>query len=69
MKKIINIEGMHCSHCEKRVTDALSTLENIKKVKVNLKKKEAVIESASPINDEIIIEAITKIGFEVINIK
>ncbi|MGM9900137.1 MAG: heavy-metal-associated domain-containing protein [Bacilli bacterium] len=69
MKKVISIEGMHCQNCEKRVFNTLSNLDNVKKVKVNLKKKEAIIEVDETIDDETIVKSIASIGFEVTNIK
>ena len=39
-KKIISIEGMHCSHCSGRVEKTLLTIDGVKKAKVDLKKKE-----------------------------
>ena len=43
MKQIVNIEGMMCEHCAKHVEQALSAVENVEKVKVELKKKRAVV--------------------------
>ena len=53
MKKVIYIEGMHCQNCEKRVYNTLSNLDSVKKVKINLKKKEAIIETDETIDNEI----------------
>lgn len=69
MKKTIYIEGMHCEHCSGRVFDTLSNIEGIDKTKVNLKKKNAVIKCQDNVTDEQIKTAITKLGFEVIEIK
>ncbi len=69
MKKIINIEGMHCEHCSSRVTKALSSIDGVKKVKVDLKKKTAEIDSSIEIDNNTIIEAIDEVGFEVVSIK
>lgn len=69
MKKVIYIEGMHCQNCEKRVYNTLSNLDNVKKVKINLKKKEAIIETDETIDNEIIVKSIANIGYEVTNIK
>ena len=43
MKKIIQINGMKCEHCTSRVEEALKKIANVKSVKVNLAKKEAII--------------------------
>lgn len=36
-KKTIKVEGMSCQHCVKAVTDALSGISGLEKVKVDLK--------------------------------
>ena len=63
MKKVISIEGMKCENCVKHVKDALNTLENVKNVKVNLAKKEAIINGG--VSDEILKDTVTKAGYEV----
>ena len=37
-KKIMKVEGMSCQHCVKAVTQAVSGLAGLSKVKVDLKK-------------------------------
>ena len=37
------VEGMKCEHCVKKVKEALCTIDGIKKVKVNLEKKEVTV--------------------------
>ena len=69
MKKVISIEGMHCDHCSGRVNDALVNLQGVDKVKVNLKKKNAVIKCSDDLSNDIIKQTITKLGFEVVDIK
>ena len=66
-KATLEINGMSCQHCVKTVTDALTTLEGVQHVKVNLRKGEAIIRfDASCITDTLLAEAITKVGFEVV---
>ncbi|MFZ4356495.1 cation transporter, partial [Enterococcus gallinarum] len=38
MKQQFSIEGMSCNHCVARVEEAVSALDGVQKVKVNLKK-------------------------------
>ncbi len=66
MEKIkLKISGMSCQHCVKTVTEALTTLEGVQRVKVNLRKGEAVVrfdeQSVNPVN---LRDAITQAGFE-----
>ncbi len=67
IKKVINIEGMHCNHCVKKVTEALESIDGVSKVKVNLAKKEAVITSEKEIDDQIINSKIDELGFKVVS--
>ena len=41
---IVYIEGMHCASCVKLITEEFMKVEGVKKVDVNLKKKEANIQ-------------------------
>lgn len=69
MKKIINVKGMMCEHCVARVEKALTNLEGVDNVKVNLKKANAIIKSKEEINNDVIIKAITDAGYEVTGIE
>ncbi|MDD4543702.1 MAG: heavy metal translocating P-type ATPase [Clostridia bacterium] len=66
MKKEITIEGMSCSHCSKRVEDALNRLENTH-AKIDLKKKTAFVETEQ--SDEAITKAVKEAGYLVKKIK
>lgn len=68
-KKILRIEGMSCNHCSKRVEDSLLSLKGIKKVKVNLENKEAIITLEHLIDDVQIKEKIEDLGFKLLEIK
>ena len=52
MKTIVNIEGMCCEHCAKRVENALSTVSGVVSADVKLKKNLAVIRSREPLSEE-----------------
>ena len=43
IKKLIEIEGMHCEHCQKKVEDTLCSIPEVEEVSVNLDKKNAKI--------------------------
>lgn len=64
--KTIKISGMRCEHCTASVTKALSEIDGISEVQIDLEKGEASYEEDSPLAPEIIKNAISKIGFEVI---
>lgn len=69
MKKIINIEGMTCSHCVGRVNKALSGIDGINKVDVNLDNKKAFITMDKEVADKQLETEIENIGFKVVEIK
>ncbi len=69
MKTIVNIEGMCCDHCAKRVEDKLSSAKNVISVDVKLKKKLAVIRSREEISEEEINALITDAGYKILSIE
>lgn len=69
MKKIINIDGMCCERCAKRVENALSAVPNVISADVKLKKNIAVIRSREEVADEQITNVITQAGFKVLSIE
>lgn len=69
MEKKILIEGMSCGHCVNHVKEALSELNGVKSVSVDLAGKTAVIEADTDIKDEDIKFAIEDAGYEVVKIE
>ncbi|MEJ2032137.1 MAG: heavy metal-associated domain-containing protein [Deltaproteobacteria bacterium] len=61
---IVKIKGMRCQHCVASVTKALSEVDGVKDVAVNLEEGEAVYSETKPVDKAKIKEAISKIGFE-----
>ena len=68
MKKIVNIEGMCCERCAKRVEGVLSAVPRVVSADVKLKKKLAVIRSREEVSNEEITKAVTDVGFTVASI-
>jgi len=66
MKKVIKIEGMHCSHCSARVEKALAEMGIT--VSVNLAEKYAEVEGES-LDNAALRDAIEDLGFEVVDIE
>jgi copper ion binding protein len=69
MKKKIAIEGMSCQHCVSHVKEALSELNGVTSVDVNLEGKSAVLEASGEVKDEDIKFAVDDAGYEVVNIE
>lgn len=68
-KTIIKIEGMKCQHCAAKVTNALENIEGVKKVKIDLDKKKAIIKSKEKLDTTKLKKAITDLDYEVISIE
>ncbi len=66
MKKIIKIEGMHCSHCLTRVTSALAALGL--SANATLPDGVATVEGAD-IDDAKLRETVEDLGFDVVSIE
>jgi copper chaperone len=61
----IKIKGMSCNHCVMAVTKALSSIDGVRNVAVDLAKGEATYDEATPVDRKDIGERIKKAGFEV----
>jgi copper chaperone len=61
----IKIKGMTCHHCVMAVTKALSGIDGIRDVQVDLEKNEAVFTEDKPVDRALIREKVRKAGFEV----
>ncbi len=68
MKKTLKIEGMMCQHCVAHVTKALSSVQGVVSVDVNLKKKTATIETDGTAENEALQSAVTEAGYQVVKI-
>ncbi len=68
MKKTMIIEGMMCAHCSGRVEKALNAIDGVT-AKVDLEAKTAHIELAKEVSDEVLKNAVTEAGYEVIDLK
>lgn len=62
----IKIKGMSCNHCVMAVTKALSSIDGITNVKVDLAGATATYDESKPVDAKIIRDAITKAGYEVV---
>ena len=66
MVSILKVKGMSCQHCVMSVTKALSQLDGIKNVQVDLAKGEVRFDNTKSIISDQIQKAITDAGYEVI---
>lgn len=65
MKKyVLKIEGMSCNGCKNRLENYLNSQKKIKKAKVSLEKKQAIIECDEDLELEDIKKFVNEVGFE-----
>jgi copper chaperone len=67
MVSILKVKGMSCQHCVMSVTKALSHLEGIKNVQVDLAKGEVWFDNTNEVASNRIEKAITDAGYEIIH--
>lgn len=66
MKTELKIEGMMCQHCQNHVHEALSKMEGVTAVDVNLEKKTATVESTAAISRDAFKAVIEEAGYELV---
>ncbi|NGP89359.1 heavy metal translocating P-type ATPase [Fodinibius halophilus] len=66
MKKSLQIEGMHCAGCANSVEDALSEVEGVKQVSVNLATEKALVEFENgAVEESLLQQAVQSVGYDV----
>lgn len=68
MKKILEVIGMSCEHCEKAVKEELGKVQGVSSVVVNLKSKQVEVEGEN-LDDLDLRNAVEEAGYVVENIK
>ncbi|QSX05161.1 heavy metal translocating P-type ATPase [Sedimentibacter sp. zth1] len=66
MEKIILVGGMSCGHCSSRVEKALSAVDGVEKVSVNLETKEAKVTLNKYVESSILENTIIEVGYDII---
>ncbi len=64
MEKVINIEGMSCSHCSNRVEKALNAINGVQ-AHVELENKRAIVTLENEVSDAVLKSAVEEAGYEV----
>ena len=64
--KNIKIKGMNCQHCVTAVIKALAALDGVTDVKVDLKSGVATYEEVKAIDPKVVVAAVKKAGYEVV---
>ncbi len=60
---ILTVDGMTCNHCVMKVKDALSRVNGVYRVKVELENKRATVEKNENVANEKLIKAVESAGF------
>ena len=69
MNKTMIIEGMMCTHCTGRVEKALSAIDGVDKVEMSLEGKSAALTLSKEVDDQVLTDAVTEAGSEVVSIQ
>jgi len=69
MKKTMIIEGMMCTHCTGRVEQVLSALDGVTAVEMSLEGKSATLTLAHPVDDQVLTDAVTAAGYQVVSVQ
>lgn len=64
---VINVNGMHCSHCAAKVSKVVSSLDGVSKVSVDLDAKSVSFTCKESFDTAKACEAINAAGFEVVS--
>jgi copper chaperone len=64
--KSIKIKGMSCQHCVMAASKALSAVDGIQNVQIDLKTGAATYEEAKPVDAKTVAAAIKKAGYDVV---
>lgn len=67
MERTIMVKGMTCGHCEKAVKEALTKLEGVNSVKVDLDTGKVVVEGEG-MKDQLLEDAVIESGYDVISV-
>lgn len=68
VKTVAGVKGMMCGMCEAHVNDAVRDNFSVKKVQSSRKKRECVIISDAPLDEEKLRDVISKTGYDVTDI-
>ena len=63
--KTLNVEGMSCMHCVKKVETALKDVKGVKSVNVSLENKTAEVTLKEDVDLSVLKKAVEDAGYEV----
>ena len=69
MKKTMIIEGMMCHHCTGRVEKTLAAIDGVEAVEMSLEGKSATLTLAKDVDNQVLTDAVTEAGYEVVSVQ
>lgn len=66
MEQVLKIEGMMCGHCQKHVEEALSAMDGVTSVNVDLEGKKATVTTNKEISTDQFSKVIADAGYELV---
>ncbi len=69
MKKIIYVDGMMCAHCQAHVQNALSAVDGVSEVTVDLENKLASVTLLKDVSDKELADAVSQAGYTPVECK
>ena len=69
MTKTLTVNGMMCQHCKATVEKVLSALEGVSACTVDLDAKTATCTLSAPVDDQVLSDAVTGAGYEVVSVR
>ena len=64
MEKIIKVEGMSCSHCEARVSDALKKIDGVNEAVADHSQNQVKLTLSKEVDENILKDAVTNAGYD-----
>ncbi|MCI9309814.1 MAG: heavy metal translocating P-type ATPase [Lawsonibacter sp.] len=69
MNKTMKIEGMMCAHCTGRVEKALAAIDGVSAVEMSLEGKSATLTLSKDVDNQVLTDAVTQAGYEVVSVQ
>lgn len=66
--KVVQIDGMHCQNCAKRIENAFNTQDGFF-AKVNLAKQRAIVRSKREVPDRELKQVVRNVGYSPVNVE
>ena len=69
MNKTMIIEGMMYAHCTGRVEKALAAVDGVSAVEMSLEGKSATLTLSKDVDSQVLTDAVTQAGYEVVSVQ